>query len=393
MKVLYIVGGSGKRYGSEIIAYNNIRILREKYGIQFLVILAAEGFLSEYCKQNGIDYIVKSFRDYVYKKPNNAILATMKKQVRLFQAKFSDEMALMKIRKLNNLSTFDIVHTNISRNLLGAKISSRFGIPHVWQLQEITRGHYDLDFLMIDQAQYMVNNTDLFIAVSKLVKDAWSAEGIPASKIHIVKNGIDLSRIVERKDYVVSNDIKIVMVGYVSSHKGQDQLINAISLFSEEERKHLSVDFIGGWDERYKKYLNNLVLENKLDGIVRFMGYCENLGEILSGYNIGVACAKLEAFGLSTVEYMAAGLCVIASDTGNNTEIINHGNNGYLYKYGDYDDLYLRIKAMLDNPEQLESVSRRARSTVEERYRLETMVDGIYSLYCRVVDERKASVQ
>ena len=53
MKVLYIVGGEGNRYGSEIIAIDLISSGKE-YGIEYTVIAAKKGAVTEACEKFGV---------------------------------------------------------------------------------------------------------------------------------------------------------------------------------------------------------------------------------------------------------------------------------------------------------------------------------------------------
>ena len=59
--------------------------------------------------------------------------------------------------------------------------------------------------------------------------------------------------------------------------------------------------------------------------------------------------SKNEAFGRVTVEYMLQNLAVIASDAGANSEIIENGVSGLLYRLGDVDDLARKMIMYLED--------------------------------------------
>ena len=80
MKVLYIVGGEGNRYGSEIIAIDLISA-GKRNGIEYVVVTANKGAVSEACDQLGIENYVVPFRFFVYKAMSNPILNLIKKTV------------------------------------------------------------------------------------------------------------------------------------------------------------------------------------------------------------------------------------------------------------------------------------------------------------------------
>ena len=54
-----------------------------------------------------------------------------------------------------------------------------------------------------------------------------------------------------------------------------------------------------------------------------------------------------ECFGIATVEAMAAGLPVIASEVGGIDDIIEQGENGYIVRVGEVGDLAAAIDAVL----------------------------------------------
>ena len=60
MNVLYIVGGEGKRYGSEIIAMDLIAA-GKKNGIEYTVVTAKKGVVSEACEKYGVKCLVIPF--------------------------------------------------------------------------------------------------------------------------------------------------------------------------------------------------------------------------------------------------------------------------------------------------------------------------------------------
>jgi glycosyltransferase involved in cell wall biosynthesis len=79
-----------------------------------------------------------------------------------------------------------------------------------------------------------------------------------------------------------------------------------------------------------------------------------------------------ECFGIATVEAMATGLPVIASDVGGTADIIEPGRNGYIVKGGNVADLAAAINAILSNPQLRASMRTQSRQLAEERFNVET---------------------
>ena len=127
MKVLYIVGGEGNRYGSEIVAIDLISA-GKKNGIDYVVVTANKGAVSEACDQSGIENYVVPFRFFVYKAMSNPILNFVKKTVWAARAEYLTKRAAAIIGKKLDMKSIDLIHTNLSRDLLGGILAVQNGI-------------------------------------------------------------------------------------------------------------------------------------------------------------------------------------------------------------------------------------------------------------------------
>jgi len=384
MKVIYIIGGSGKRFGSEIVAMSLMEKLSRDYGVEFLVVVdleAVEGCVADFCREKNIQYIAAPIKDWVYYPSNNKILRFVKKNVRLFQAQMAEHFAVKQLESKVDVSKYDLIHTNLSRNLLGARLSQKYGVPHVWHLQELSRLHYGLDYLSANQIEYMNCNSTSFVAISEYVRKAWISEGLKSKKLKTVWNGIETDKYKKKCINEGTDKIRIVMVGYLSKLKGQDQLIKALGAMDVSERENFVVDFIGSGTESYIAEIKRIITEYGLEHYVHLKGYSDNVSSILGNYDVGIICSKAEGFGLVTVEYMASGLCTIASDTGCNPYIIEDGKDGILYRYNDYNDLKSKLLMIRNNTGLINDISKEAIKHARERFDIKRMATEIFQIY------------
>ena len=72
---------------------------------------------------------------------------------------------------------------------------------------------------------------------------------------------------------------------------------------------------------------------------------------------------------------------VIASDTGANSELIEDGVSGLIYRYQDAVDLSAKIETLYRDRDKLNSYGRSARRTVEEKFTIEANCRGILDVY------------
>ena len=367
--------------------------IRNTYGVEYTVLLHQEGKISKYCRENNINYCVDHHEPIVIAKGSTGIRRLAKLLMRplfIFKAGKKNKDALAIVEKQLNLSEYDLIHTNSNRDGIGALIAQKHNIPHIWHLREFGKEDYDTVFLPPYNIDFMNQSTTRFVAISKAVEKAWKDKGLDKAKITQIYNGINTGLIKSdpEREQFKSKQLKMVFTGTVCAAKGQNEVIEAIGLLSEEEKKMVSVDFYG---EGVPEYINSLRKRAAALGVenrIRFLGHCDNIGSRLKDYNVGLVCSRSEAFGRITPEHMAAGLITLACDTGANPELIDNGKNGFLYHRSDYKDFMELIRKVLNmtEKEKLE-ISFSAEKYARESFTAEKNAKNIYQLYSELTAE------
>lgn len=389
MRVLYFVGGNDDKYGAQILATEIVSLMQRRHEVEYCVVTAKEGRTNRKCSELGIENYTSCYKYSTYYPLQNPCLNVIKRTVKRIMIDFSDKKAIYKIEKEIDVSSFDIIHTNINRDMIGGYFSRKYDIPHVWHLQEMYDSHFGLKTVRKKQLEWMNNNCDQYIAISNTVANDWITHGLMPSKMNTIYNGIQLDNYKQRqisaKD---SQAIRFVMAGVVCKEKGQEQLIDAIASLPMSIQHRIEIDFYGGGKEEYLNYLIEKVSKYKLDKQISFMGYRDNISEVLYKYDVGVNCSKGEGFGLSTVEFMASRLCVLVSNYGANTELIHDQQNGLVFEYGCPKSLADCIEELYLDPEKRNRLMRNAYNS-SLKYSISECVDGIYQVYERLNSKRK----
>ncbi len=288
----------------------------------------------------------------------------------------------------NSLSglEFDIIHSNSSIISTGAYIAKKLGKPHIWHLREFG----DLDYGMKTPfgkwyQKIIYGGSNSFIAISESIKKHY-LPWIGTQDIRVIYNGIKPS---PKRLPNSHEQVEICIVGHIQKEKGQLELIEAISeLINKRDVRQLHVNVIGSSDKEYKEKINQYIANHQLSEYVTFTGRRNDVAEMLTKMDIGVMASKHEAFGRTTVEYMMAGLAVVASDGGANTEIIQDGETGLIYKSGDPKSLADKIEFLIQNRKTLERLAKSGQTDAEKNFSSMANSNAIYELYNEILKKK-----
>lgn len=387
IKVLYIVGGTDDKYGASQLASKIISSIQGNYEVEYCVLTAKDGVINQFCKEVGVKNLVSCFKYSTYVPLNRPVLNILKHAIKTYMIGTSDRKAIKQIEKELDVSSFDIIHSNINRDLIGGVLSAKYGIPHIWHLQEMYNSHFGLRPVHNRQLKWMNGHCNHYIAISKTVAADWIKHGIDGRKTSVVYNGIELHKYIRNEEKETTSLVKLVMAGLIYKEKGQEDLIRAISLLPDRIKSKIRLDLYGEVKSDYYAYLKQLINDRELSGIVSFKGYCSNLPEILHDYDLGFNCSKGEGFGLSTIEFMASGVCPIVSNTGANTELVEDNKTGLVYSYGDIEDLKDKILRLVENKTLMKELGENARIQAMTLYSIDGMAKEIMEIYKNLVSK------
>lgn len=386
MNIMFIAnksetGGAPKSMQSLILK------LKEKNNI--IVITPKKEKIYNFCKENHIKVVKLNYDSFIIYSGNTKIKKFFRKliiPILRMKHKLLNRVALRRLEKNIDLNNIDIIHTNFYRDDIGGIIAKKYHKVHIVHLREFGDKDYDCFSLFNNKIKYMLNYTTKFIAISEAIRKYYIALGIPKNKIVRIYNGIENKKI---KSHVNRNDnkYKILMLGNLTEEKGQMDILMSLSLLEKKEMNKFNVDFYGKSDEKYKSKILSFIEKNNLKNNVKIFDYIDNVYEKLKDYDIGLMCSQSEAFGRVTIEYMAAGLITIASNTGANPEIISNNEDGFLYIKNDINSLRDILKN-IDNV-NFELISKRAKEKVEKNFTYEINAKNCYNLYKQCLNETK----
>lgn len=119
---------------------------------------------------------------------------------------------------------------------------------------------------------------------------------------------------------------------------------------------------------------------------VIFLGEQEKIPAILSQANIGVLSSHYEGLPNAIIEYMAAGLPVVATDVGGISELVQDGLTGYLVPSGNANIMAEKILYLLNNPDISYQLGKLGRERAEKLFSLDRLVFEMQETYQSLLD-------
>jgi L-malate glycosyltransferase len=235
-------------------------------------------------------------------------------------------------------------------------------------------------------------HVDRFVAISEGVQKVLISSGIEPAKLVVVRSGIEIERwktlpdpapLRERLGLAPGTPV-LGTVAALAPHKDFFNLLAAAELLRSRMPAARWVVFgegeLRGQLEAERRRL-------KLETVVLFPGFTDDVGEALALLDVFVLSSYLEGLGTSVLDAQAAGVPVVATQVGGVPEMIDGRDNGWLVPPRDPQALASAVAEALGDPAEARRRAGRARETVS-RFSLETTVEETIAVYRDVLAER-----
>ena len=289
------------------------------------------------------------------------------------------------ISKIIESEQADIVHlhgysaANFGR--IAARLKSIPNVVHEHAVLKVQPHQYIADKLLS-------RLTDVAVAVSGNVKDFMiRSRSIPQHKIRTIGNGIQLDKYQKldekrkqekRLDLGIEDNVKIVgTVTRLREEKGNEYLIRALPSVLEQG-VNFTLLIVG--DGPLRGELESLVNELGVESVVRFLGFRNDVPELLSLFDIQVIPSLTEGFPLCLAEAMAAENAIVASEVGGMKEIGRDGETVLFVPPKDPLSMAEKIVYLINNVDIATRLSEKA-VNYSSAFSIENSVQHLQQLY------------
>ena len=193
-------------------------------------------------------------------------------------------------------------------------------------------------------------------------------------------------------DWQIDKSKKIILLpGRLTSWKGQESFIEALSLVNKELGYDSFYGVILGSDQGrnvYKKKITRLVEQHRLTNQLKFIEHCKNMPVAYKISDLIVSASiEPESFGRVAVEAQSMKKPILASDIGGSNETVENGKTGFLFEAGNPVSLSNKILEILKLDEStLKSMGNEGRKNIIKKFNVEKMCFSTYSEYKKLLN-------
>jgi glycosyltransferase involved in cell wall biosynthesis len=243
----------------------------------------------------------------------------------------------------------------------------------------------------------MEKNSYLFshavVANAGTIKNYLIERGVRENKIEVIHNGLDIARLapdpeMNRAEILallgLPQDKRLITIVANLRHpvKNVPMFLRAARIVSDTVS---DAAFVIAGEGELREEMEALSESLGIGGKVFFLGRCAMVAELLSVSYAGTLSSTSEGFSNSILEYMAAGLPVVATRVGGAEEAIDDGETGFLVESNDHTAMAARLVELLKNTLKAERLGAQGRQKAGAEFSLDRQLQKTKALYERLL--------
>ena len=234
---------------------------------------------------------------------------------------------------------------------------------------------------------------DHIIAVSPAAAQNLTDAGISKNKITVMMNGVaPLTRASDEECAALRAELGLApnvftagILARIEPYKGHLYILEAAEQLKREGRDfRILIAGTGSFENEVRKAIAEKNLENE----VLFLGFRSDVAKLLSILDVQLnASYGTEASSIALCEGMSLGVPAIASDYGGNPWQIDDGEDGLIFPSRDSTALARALARLMDEPETLKNMQKRAVEIFHERFTGEIFARNVERVYLNTLEE------
>jgi len=378
--VLHVIDHTGSG-GAQVVIHNLMRAMKDRFSFA-VAVLGASGQFTQAYEALGIPvFVLGDGRSRWNPWPMLKLIKTIRRE------------------------QFDLIHAHLFKScILGAIAATCTGrriILHDHTGIYPQSPHHYFSNVVVRYSYLLAYECALHLCDRAIVLTPATAQSylqhyrVDPQKIAVLPNAVDVQQFSQANEYYGAGSLRaalglsadtrlVVMVGRLEREKDWWTFLRVARRVRQESGHCCAFLAIGSGSEEIllRDYARNQGLEH-----VFFLGHRNDVPALLRQADVFLLTSRYEPFGIALVEAMAAGRAVVATRSGGTQNIVTDGVNGLLAPVGDVRCLANHVLSLLRDDGFRQGLAQRARQTVSERYRLDTMAARLAHIYSEVLQQ------
>lgn len=236
---------------------------------------------------------------------------------------------------------------------------------------------------------------DQIIAVSPAAAENLTGGGVNPKLIHTMMNGVEpVPRSGPEECRALRETLDLPgglftagILARLEPYKGHQHILEAAQMLKGEGRDfRILIAGKGEYEAELRAMARDLAVEDR----VRFLGFVSDIGGLLSVLDVQLnASYGTETSSLSILEGFSMGLPAVVSRYGGNPWLVDEGENGLIFPNRDSAGLSKCLARLMDEPDTLRAMGRRAEEIYRERFTGEIFARNIEAVYLHTLEGDK----
>lgn len=206
---------------------------------------------------------------------------------------------------------------------------------------------------------------------------------IPSKRIQVIYNAVKpfdgdivtdklIEQMHEEGCFVIGN------IGRLSEQKGMKYFIKSIPLILQ---KYPQARFVVIGDGEEEEQLKELVTNLKINEYVYFMGYRQDVQNVMSQLDLVVLSSLWEGLPLTPIETFSVGKTIVATAVDGTVEVVQDNKNGLLVKPRSSKQIAEKICRIMEEPLTKIKFEQKAKEQYEKKFSFEKFSESYIEYY------------
>ena len=287
-------------------------------------------------------------------------------------------------------SKFEMVYGNTLQTFYAIDAARRCGLPSLWNVRESEPWRTYFNYLpspIRPKALSCFSFPYRIIFVAHATRNRYE----PLNTVRnfcMIHNGLNMPRLEEsrakwgrtkaRKNlHLDDGEIMVLLLGTVCPRKGQKDIVEAMSLLSDDAVKKVRLFIVGDRPSSYSSEMKAMVfaLPKERSRRISIIPETEETALYYSAADIFVCTSRVESYPRVILEAMAYGLPIISTPAFGIVEQIRSGVNGEFYQEGNAVALVDKLSSLIFNKIKRETYQMNSKIVLESLTGFEEMIN------------------